>query len=83
MDNITFEAMPQTISELIQKVDTLQSTVAALQKHCSKQQVEQMIGIDETAIGCYFKRSSFWEQALDEAVVYTIEFYTWNSSIIQ
>lgn len=47
MDNITFEAMPQAISELIQKVDTLQSTVAALQKHCSKQQVEQMIGIDE------------------------------------
>ena len=43
MDNITFEAMPQAISELIQKVDTLQSTVAALQKHCSKQQVEQMI----------------------------------------
>lgn len=27
MDNITFEAMPQAISELIQKVDTLQSTV--------------------------------------------------------
>lgn len=47
MDNITFEAMPQAISELIQKVDTLQSTVAALQKHCSKQQVEKMIGIDE------------------------------------
>lgn len=35
MDNITFEAMPQAISELIQKVDTLQSTVAVLQKHCS------------------------------------------------
>ena len=31
MDNITFEAMPQAISELIQKVDTLQSTVAASQ----------------------------------------------------
>ena len=31
--------MPQAISELIKKVDTLQSTVAALQK--------QMIGIDE------------------------------------
>lgn len=46
MDNITFEAMPLAISELIQKVDTLQSTVAALQKHCSKQQVEQMVGID-------------------------------------
>ena len=36
MDNITFEAMPQAISELIQKVDTLQSTIAALQKHCSE-----------------------------------------------
>lgn len=36
MDNITFEAMPQAISELIQKVDTLQSTTAALQKHCSE-----------------------------------------------
>ena len=47
MDNITFEAMPQAISELIQKVDTLQSTVAALQKHCNKPQVEPMIGIDE------------------------------------
>ena len=30
MDSITFEAMPQAISELIQKVDTLQSTVTAL-----------------------------------------------------
>ena len=47
MDNITFEAMPQAISELIKKVDTLQSTVAALQKHCNKPQVEPMIGIDE------------------------------------
>lgn len=47
MDNITFEAMPQAISELIQKVDTLQSTVAALQEHCNKPQVEPMIGIDE------------------------------------
>lgn len=41
MDNITFEAMPQAISELIQKVDTLQSTVAALQKHCNKPQLSQ------------------------------------------
>ena len=32
--------MPQAISELIKKVDTLQSTVAALQK-------QPMIGIDE------------------------------------
>ena len=47
MDNITFEAMPQAISELIQKVDTLQSTVAALQKHCNKPQEEPMIGINE------------------------------------
>ena len=47
MDSITFEARPQAISELIQKVDTLQSTVAALQKHCNKPQVEPMIGIDE------------------------------------
>lgn len=47
MDNITFEAMPQAISELIQKVDTLQSTVIALQKQCNKPQVEPMIGIDE------------------------------------
>ncbi len=47
MDNITFEAMPQAISELIQKVDTLQTTVSALQQHCSKPQDEPMIGIDE------------------------------------
>lgn len=47
MDNITFEAMPQAISELIQKVDTLQSTVTALQKHCNKPQEEPMVGIDE------------------------------------
>ena len=47
MDNITFEAMPQAISELIQKVDTLRTTVSALQKHCSKPQEEPMIGIDE------------------------------------
>lgn len=47
MDNITFEAMPQAISELIQKVDTLQSAVVALQKHYCKPQEEQMIGIDE------------------------------------
>ena len=31
MDNITFEAMPQAISELIQKVDTLQSTNVAME----------------------------------------------------
>ena len=30
MDNITFDAMPQAISELIQKVDTLQSTVGVV-----------------------------------------------------
>lgn len=47
MENITFEAMPQAISELIQKVDTLQSTVAALQEQCIKPQEEAMIGIDE------------------------------------
>ena len=39
--------MPQAISELIQKVDTLRSTIAALQKQCNKPQEEAMIGIDE------------------------------------
>lgn len=47
MEKITFEEMPQAISDLVQKVDALQSTVTALEKVCNRPVAEPMIGIDE------------------------------------
>lgn len=44
---ITFEAMPQAISELLQKVDSLHEKVSELSKRYPKQAEEPMIGIEE------------------------------------
>lgn len=44
---ITFEAMPQAIFELLQKVDSLHEKVSELSNRYLKQAEEPMIGIEE------------------------------------
>lgn len=44
---ITFEAMPQAIFELLQKVDSLHEKVSELSNRYPKQAEEPMIGIEE------------------------------------
>ena len=44
---ITFEAMPQAISELLKKVDSLYEKVSELSNRYPKQAEEPMIGIEE------------------------------------
>lgn len=46
-NKLSFEAMPQAIFELMQKVDSIQSSIDELRVNIPKQQEEPMIGIDE------------------------------------
>lgn len=44
---LTFEAMPQAILELIDKVDTIQADISELKERLIPKVEEAMIGIDE------------------------------------
>lgn len=44
---LTFEALPQAIAELLQKVDSLHEVVSELRNHNLSQAEEPMIGIEE------------------------------------
>lgn len=46
-NKLSFEAMPQAILELMQKVDSIQSSLDELRVNIPKPQEEPMIGIDE------------------------------------
>lgn len=47
MKTLTFEAMPQAILELIDKVDTIQADISELKERHIPKVEEAMIGIDE------------------------------------
>lgn len=60
MTALTFEDIPQAISDLIQKVDTLQSTVTALEKVCNRPVEEPMIGIEDACKIVHLAKSTVY-----------------------